>query len=233
MGKSRVAPLKPVTIPRLELTAAVCSVRISQQIHCELEYRIDKDFFWTHSKVVLGYISNESRRFHVFVSNRVQEIQDRTHRSQWRYVDTKQNPADEASRGMKTDEFQDSRWILGPEFLWKKEREWLNDDEQEHSLRNDDPEVKKSVAMATSLADQREANLEERIERFSDWHRVRRAVALCSKYMKIWRRQEGRSFEPRSPKPFKMSLSYLQEKQKERDPSQSRKLRSYAVQSMS
>ena len=83
MGKSRVAPLKPVTIPRLELTTAVCSVRISQQLHRELEYRIDKDFFWTDSKVVLGYISNESRRFHVFVSNRVQEIQDSTHRSQW------------------------------------------------------------------------------------------------------------------------------------------------------
>ena len=88
MGKSRVAPLKPVTIQRLELTAAVCSVRISQQIHRELEYRIHQDFFWRDSKVVLGYISNESRRFHVFVSNRVQEIQDRTHRSQWRYVNT-------------------------------------------------------------------------------------------------------------------------------------------------
>lgn len=64
MGKSRVAPLKPVTIPRLELTTAVCSVQISQQIHPELEYWIDEDF-WTDSKVVLGYISNESRRFHV------------------------------------------------------------------------------------------------------------------------------------------------------------------------
>ena len=183
MGKSRVAPLKPVTIPRLELTAAVCSVRISQQIHRELEYRIDKDLFWTDSKVVLGYISNESRRFHVFVSNRVQEIQDSTHRNQWRYVDTKQNPADEASRGMKTDELRDSRWILGPEFLWKEEGEWLNNNEEEHTLKNDDPEVKKSITMATSLVDQRKATLEERIERFSDWYRARRAVALCSKYI--------------------------------------------------
>ena len=69
MGKSRVAPLKSVTIPRLELTAAVCSVRISEQIQCELDYAIDQDFFWTGSKVVLGYINNESRHFHVFVSN--------------------------------------------------------------------------------------------------------------------------------------------------------------------
>ena len=119
MVKSRVASLKPVTIPRLKLTGAVCSVQISEQIHCELKYRIDKDLFWTDSKVVPGYISNESRHFHMFVSNRVQEIQDSTHRNQWRYVDTKQNPADEASRGMKTDELRDSCWILGPEFLWK------------------------------------------------------------------------------------------------------------------
>ena len=173
MGKSRVAPLKPVTIPRLELTAAVCSVRISQQIHRELEYRIDKDLFWTDSKVVLGYISNESRRFHVFVSNRVQEIRDSTHRNQWRYVDTKQNPADEAWRGMKTDELRDSRWILGPEFLWKEEGEWLNNNEEEHTLKKDDPEVKKSITMATSLVDRGKATLEERIERFSDWYRAR------------------------------------------------------------
>ena len=65
MGKSRVAPLKPVTVPRLELTAAVCSVRISQQLRRELSYHIDQEYFWTDSKVVLGYISNESRRFHV------------------------------------------------------------------------------------------------------------------------------------------------------------------------
>ena len=54
MGKSRVAPLKPVTIPRLELTAAVCSVRIRQQLRVELEYTIDKEYFWTDSRVVLG-----------------------------------------------------------------------------------------------------------------------------------------------------------------------------------
>ena len=83
MGKSRVAPLKPVTIPRLKLTAAVCSVRIGQQIHQELESRIDEDLYWTDSKVVLGYLSNESKRFHMYVSNRVQEIQDSTDKKQW------------------------------------------------------------------------------------------------------------------------------------------------------
>ena len=109
MGKSRVAPLKPVTILRLELTAAVCSVRVSQQLRQELEYHIDQEYFWTDSRVVLGYISNESRRFHVFVAKRVQEIQENTSVDQWKYVESKQNPADEASRGMKAQELLDSR----------------------------------------------------------------------------------------------------------------------------
>ena len=124
MGKSRVAPLKPVTIPRLELTTAVCSVRVSQQLRQELDYHIDQEYFWTESKVVLGYISNESRRFHVFVAKRFQDIQDNTSIDQWRYVESKQNPSDEASRGMKAQEILDSRWITGPIFLWEKENQW-------------------------------------------------------------------------------------------------------------
>ena len=108
MGKSRVAPLKPVTIPRLELTAAVCSVKISQQLRQELQHQIDQEYFWTDSQVVLGYISNESRRFHVFVANRVQDIQDNTSTEQLKYIESKLNPADEASRGMKAQELLDS-----------------------------------------------------------------------------------------------------------------------------
>ena len=176
MGKSRVAPLKPVTIPRLELTAAVCFIRVSQQIHRELEYRIDEDFCWTDSKVVLGYLNNESKRFHVYVANRVQEIQDCTDKKQWRYIESKQNPADEASRGMRAKELQDSRWILGPEFLWSKDCTWLNSDEQSHILSDDDPEVKKSVTMTTSSSEKSKSTLDERVERFSSWYCAQRAI---------------------------------------------------------
>ncbi|PFX24881.1 hypothetical protein AWC38_SpisGene10528 [Stylophora pistillata] len=147
MGKSRVAPLKPVTIPRLELTTAVCSVRISEQLRRELEYHIDQEYFWTDSKVVLGYIRNESRRFHVFVSNRVQDIQDNTSVDQWRYIESKQNPADEASRGMKAQEILDSRWITGPPFIWEKETQWPTSNE-DHNLHDSDPEVKAKRAVA-------------------------------------------------------------------------------------
>lgn len=67
MGKARVIPLKPVTIPRLELTAPVVSVNVNEQLQRELEYEDIVELFWTDSNVVLGYVANETRRFHVFV----------------------------------------------------------------------------------------------------------------------------------------------------------------------
>ena len=71
-GKGKSCPLKPVTVPRLELTAAVVSVKTSAQLQQEWGYEDVKEVFWTDSKVVLGNIANETRRFHIFVANRVQ-----------------------------------------------------------------------------------------------------------------------------------------------------------------
>ena len=71
MGKARVTPLKPVTIPPLELTAALLSVRVSASLREELEYEQITEVFYTDSQVVLGYIKNDAGRFHVFMANRV------------------------------------------------------------------------------------------------------------------------------------------------------------------
>ena len=69
-------------------------------------------------------------------------------------------------------------------FLWSRDCAWLNSDEQSHILRDDDPEVKKSVAMTTSSSEESKATLDEWVEQFSSWYRAQRAVALCMKNMK-------------------------------------------------
>jgi hypothetical protein len=74
VGKSRVTPMKPVTIPRLELTAAVLAVKLNCQVQKEIEITIHCVMFWTDSMVVLQYINNESKRFQTFVANRLAVI---------------------------------------------------------------------------------------------------------------------------------------------------------------
>ena len=73
IGKAQVTPLKSVTIPQLELAVVVLSVRKSEHIKRELDMKIN-EIFWSDRKVVLGYINNNSKRLHVYVANRIQEI---------------------------------------------------------------------------------------------------------------------------------------------------------------
>ncbi|MEM7299252.1 MAG: hypothetical protein AAF391_13420, partial [Bacteroidota bacterium] len=74
VGKSRVAPIKQISTPRLELTAAGLNVKVAKVVRRELDYKIKREFFYTDSTIVLGYIKNESKRFKRIVANRVRAI---------------------------------------------------------------------------------------------------------------------------------------------------------------
>ena len=125
LAKSRVTPLKVVSIPRLELTAATLAVRVGRCLKEELEIENLKEKYLTDSKVTLGYINNEARRFKTFVANRVQTIHDNTSVDMWSYVDTKNNPADLASRGINPAKVEKCKmWFHGPDYLWTPKEKW-------------------------------------------------------------------------------------------------------------
>ncbi|XP_071149163.1 uncharacterized protein [Mytilus edulis] len=117
LGKVKVAPTSGHTIPRLELSAAVLAVEITQTIVDNLDLHIDNVKFYTDSKVVLGYISNETRRFFIYVANRVEKIRKFSTPSQWNYVPTNRNPADSGTRSVPAHEIHNSEWLLGPRQL--------------------------------------------------------------------------------------------------------------------
>ncbi|KAL6479864.1 hypothetical protein MHYP_G00108970 [Metynnis hypsauchen] len=179
MGKARVAPTKVVTIPRLELTAAVVSSAVSRMLKEELELKIDQEYFWTDSQVVLSYINNEARRFHVFVANRVQRIRETTDSAQWYYVDTNQNPADHASRGLNVTELISSNWFTGPKFLWERE---ISTPKSTLELLVGDPEVKTTQVLQTKVV--KEDSFLERFKRFSNWHTALNVVVRIQQLAK-------------------------------------------------
>jgi len=74
IGKSRVAPLKALSIPRLELCAATLATQLAQLVSSWLRLKLESTFFWTDSTSVLRCIGNPFRRFHVFVANRLSVI---------------------------------------------------------------------------------------------------------------------------------------------------------------
>ena len=93
MGKSRVAPLRGISVPRLELVAAVFAAKLSFLVCREIDMHIDAVYLWTDASVALRYIWNTSTRFETFVSNRIELLDTLISIEQWRYLPSKQNPA--------------------------------------------------------------------------------------------------------------------------------------------
>jgi len=185
MGKARVAPLKRVTIPRLELTAAVLAVKMDQMLRHELQLPLQDSIFWTDSTTVLRYVDNEHSRFKIFVAHRVTVIREHSHPSQWHCVKSGENPANQASKGMKVKDFIDSQtWLQGPSFLLKSQEDWpelpyVKDTPQ------DDPEVKSCAVKVEEDGQKEELALNKLIMYYSDWTRLKRGVAWLLKLKRM------------------------------------------------
>lgn len=185
LSKARVVPLKPITIPRLELTAAVLAAKVDQMLRTELRLQLESSVFWTDSQTVLKYIKNEDKRSQTFVANRVSYIRERTQPQQWRYVSTKENPADHASRGMQIKTFRQSkRWIEGPSFLWTSE-DYQPLPTEEHNIQEDDPEIKREHKVNAFILQGTSNSTNYFITYFSEWKRLKVAVAWMLKLRKV------------------------------------------------
>ena len=174
IGKSRLAPIKTTTIPRLELTAATTAVRLAEMIKRETSGPIVVRYY-TDSTTVLKYIASESKRWPVFVANRVQMIRDFSIPGQWVYVPSELNPADDASRGLTPKELlEKSVWLKGPEFI--ESGRPMEFGSPEHDP--DESDVTVNTIDTESLPDA----VQYLTQYFSEWYRLKLAVAI---YLKV------------------------------------------------
>ncbi len=186
MGKSRVSPLKQITIPRLELTAAAVAVKMDKVLRRELQIPLQQSVFWTDSTTVLNYIGNESARFKTFVANRVSQIRDATTPLQWRFVKSTQNPVDQATRGFKAKDFvQAETWMKGPNFLLKPEEEWPQRPDQMSPVSEQDPEIKNEIKVNVLNVNKSSDIMSKLAGYYSGWFQLKRATAWMLRFKEI------------------------------------------------
>ena len=122
-AKSRVAPLKELTMPRLELQAAVLASRLGKSILEESRLKFERVRYLSDSRVALAWIQGQSRSYKPFVSARVGEIQDNSRLSEWHHCPSDLNVADDVAKGLLPDQLN-GRWFKGPYFLQVQEELW-------------------------------------------------------------------------------------------------------------
>ena len=186
-AKSRLAPIKQMTIPRLELTAAALAVKVDAMLRREIRLPLQPSTFWTDSTVVLSYLNNDDKRFNVFVANRVAKIRQQSDPSRWRYVNTEYNPSDRCSRGVTASALLNcDEWISGPEFLRQPESTWPKLPVVP-PLSPDDPEVKREFQVYNTVITEQNYVMERLILRHSSWYKLKKSVAWLLRVRKMLR----------------------------------------------
>ncbi|XP_063979923.1 uncharacterized protein LOC135163947 [Diachasmimorpha longicaudata] len=176
-SKSRVAPLKEQTIPRLELCGAHLLTTLVANVKKAIHYDIDEIFYWTDSTVVLHWLNTPPHKLQVFVSNRVAEIQQKTAIQNWRHVRTHDNPADLVSRGQTPSEFiKPSLWVHGPTWLQGSERDWPD---LQLDFSTPIPDLRKSQAANQGTCLATTADLQPVDVWSSSLSKLQRVVAYC------------------------------------------------------
>jgi len=126
-SKSRVFPVKKVTLPRLELCAVFLLAQLIQKTVPALNLKIDRILLWTDSTIVLSWLATSATKWKTFVANRVSQIQELTAGCEWRHAASTNNPADLISRRTNPETLKNCRlWWVGLEWLSHHQEQWLN-----------------------------------------------------------------------------------------------------------
>ena len=177
-----MAPLKQLTIPRLELQAAAS---LGKTIREESRFAFEKVVYFVDSMIVLAWIRSQARSFKTLVSTRTGEIQSNSDPAEWKHIPGEENVGDDVSRGIPVQGLQ-QRWNSGPDFLRRPEDEWFQTtptiDENKVGL-----EKRKTPVVGTVNAKQEVINY----TKFSSWRKLIRVTAWIQHLGRKVREKQG------------------------------------------
>ncbi|XP_053692618.1 uncharacterized protein LOC128741066 [Sabethes cyaneus] len=190
MARSKVAPLKHLSIPRLELQAAVVGVRLAKTVVDMLSFEIKSRFIWTDSKTVLSWIYSDHRKYKQYVAFRIGEVLSLSNIEEWNWVPSRWNVADKLTKWEKGLKFGPSEaWYRAPTFLYEARNQWPK---QSVIVPNVSEELR-AVHLFHDVSLVEELNM---IERISMWRILVRSVACVFRFASNCRRKrEGLPIE--------------------------------------